>query len=229
VINRQKNLRILANTNNLPLGWWTLWDKRVGAMGNAMGTDHWSDLIDQARSGDDQAMDLLLVQLRNYLLFVVNAELNDKLQSKFGGSDVVQQSMLEAYQSIGQFRGASKVELMGWMKKIAIANLRDESRRYGGTKRRDPSREVSLTHTHQNISRPNRDEFSKVTERRETDEQLLIALRKLPDRQREVIEARHKEGQSYRQIASEMQVSENAVRKLWSRGIQNLKSVVGKL
>ena len=64
----------------------------------------WSVLIDRARGGDDCAMDTLLVRLRNYLLFVVNAELNMKLQSKFGGSDVVQQSMLEAYQSIGSFR-----------------------------------------------------------------------------------------------------------------------------
>jgi len=161
----------------------------AGAMGNAVEANHWTDLIDQARSGDDHAMDLLLVQLRNYLLFVVNAELSDALQSKFGGSDVVQQSMLEAYQSIDQFRGASKLELMAWMKKIAINNLQGS----------------------------------------EADEELVSALRKLPDRQREVIEARHKQGQSYRQIAKQMQVSENAVRKLWSRGIQNLKCAVGEL
>lgn len=201
----------------------------AGAMGNAVEANHWTDLIDQARSGDDHAMDLLLVQLRNYLLFVVNAELSDALQSKFGGSDVVQQSMLEAYQSIDQFRGASKLELMAWMKKIAINNLQDESRRYHGTKRRDPSREVSLGSMHQKISGPGDNKLSSLDQRSEADEELVSALRKLPDRQREVIEARHRQGQSYRQIAKQMQVSENAVRKLWSRGIQNLKCSVGEL
>jgi len=111
--------------------------------------------------------------------------------------------MLEAYQSIGQFQGASKTELMTWMKKIAIHNLHDEARRYQGTKRRDSSREVALGDTHQQILRSKTNASSELAGRRESEECLINALKKLPERQREVIEARHKEGRSYRQIADQ--------------------------
>lgn len=191
-----------------------------------IGQVDWFELIENARSGDENAMEAIISETRNYLLCIANGELNSALQSKFGGSDIVQQSLMEAHQSIVRFRGSTKAELKAWLKKIVVSNIVDESRRYKSTFRRNINREVSLKQDHENLARVNGKTASWHVGQNESKQILLKAVECLPDRQRQVIEARHRDGLTYAKIADEMQVSEVAVRKLWSRGIKVLKERV---
>ena len=188
----------------------------------------WQELIQQARAGDDAALGQIVSRVRNYLLFIANDAINPKLQSKLGASDIVQQSMLEAHQSIDRFNGTSEAEIRAWLRKIVLSNLIDSTRRYKDSACRSTDREVSIDKLSGPLPQPKTQTASWYVSRSEVEEQLLRAINRLPERQRQVIEARHRLGHSYREIASDMEVSEVAVRKLWSRGVVHLKKVLGE-
>lgn len=188
----------------------------------------WTNLIRQAREGDDSALGLIVSRLRNYLLLVANAEMQPSIRSKFCGSDIIQQSMLEAHQAIGAFRGTTESELKAWLKKIVLSNLVDETRRYQKTRKRDTSREVPVDWHAQPLAQPNGQTASWMVSKNEFDQQLFIAIHELPARQRHVIEARHRDAMPYSKIAVELNITEDAARKLWTRGVNSLKRTLSK-
>ena len=188
----------------------------------------WTNLIRQAREGDDSALGLIVSRLRNYLLLVANAEMQPSIRSKFCGSDIIQQSMLEAHQAIGAFRGTTESELKAWLKKIVLSNLVDETRRYQKTRKRDTSREVPVDWHAQPLAQPNGQTASWMVSKNEFDQQLFIAIHELPARQRHVIEARHRDAMPYSKIAVELNITEDAARKLWTRGVNSLRRTLSK-
>lgn len=185
----------------------------------------WPALINLARNGDDEALGLIITQLQEYLLVVANQGLSDNLQAKFGASDVVQQSLIEAQQSIASFNGNSEGEIRAWLKKIVLHNLVDSARRYTNTRSRDSEREIPFENIGQTLP-CNGETPSWFLRQDEIDLQLLTALNQLPERQRQVVEQRHRFGRTYEEIAAELGATEVAVRKLWSRAIKKLRHLL---
>ena len=81
-----------------------------------------------------------LEHFRGYLLLLARQQLDTRLQGKLDASDIVQQTLLEAYQDYGQFRGHNDAELAGWLRRILARNLSDALRRLT-TAKRDVARE----------------------------------------------------------------------------------------
>ena len=136
--------------------------------------------------------------------------------------------MLEAHQAIGAFRGTTESELKAWLKKIVLSNLVDETRRYQKTRKRDASREIPVDWHAQPLAQPNGQTASWMVSKNEFDQQLFIAIQELPARQRHVIEARHRDAMPYSKIAVELNITEDAARKLWTRGLNSLKRTLSK-
>jgi RNA polymerase sigma-70 factor (ECF subfamily) len=57
------------------------------------------------------------------------------LQSKIDASDIVQQTMLDAFAKRDQFRGSTDGELLAWLRQILKNNLADALRDHGRDKR----------------------------------------------------------------------------------------------
>ncbi|MGV3483165.1 MAG: sigma-70 family RNA polymerase sigma factor [Planctomycetaceae bacterium] len=166
-------------------------------------------------------MNLILQRFRDYLLLVAQRRMRPRLRAKFGASDVVQRGMLDASASIGMFRGSSEAEMRQWLKKIVVHTLIDETRRYTSTDRRRLDRE--LVAPNWCAVAPRENEPSHHVCCQEDDERLLLAIDRLPARQRYVVEARHKEGRSYADIAARLETTEGAARKLMARAIDELR------
>ena len=190
-------------------------------------TQDWPALIIAAREGCNVALGQIAAHVRDYLLLIANSGLGTRLQSKFDASDVVQYSMLDAQRGIANFQGSSEAEIRQWLKKIVIHNLTDEARKYTHTGSRNVHREVSI-HSPSVALQPSYDETpSWHFRRQELDLKLMHAVQRLPWRQRFVVEARHRFGYSYSQIASQLRISEGATRKLWSRAAKQLRIWLG--
>lgn len=185
---------------------------------------NWARLIDRARFGCDESLGTILLSVRNYLVIVAETNLGTRVRSKFDASDIVQQSMMEARESMDQFRGDSELEFRCWIKKIVLNNLTDEIRRYTNTDSRNVNLEVPEDYLKASGGHFDNDTPSWHMQRKEFDFRLAEAVSQLPNRQRFVIEARHRRGCSYSDIARQLEITEVSARKIWSRAAKQLRT-----
>ena len=173
------------------------------------------------------ALGELLELCRPYLLKVANEELAPDLYAKGGGSDLVQETFLEAQRDFGQFQGMTKDELVVWLRQILRNNLANFARRYHAAKRRISAEKRMLSETSSVDWRAvlTGDTSSPSSEVRFQEQAALLeqALQRLPDHYRQVIWLRHREDHSFKEIGTTMHCSAEAARKLWSRAVRRLK------
>jgi RNA polymerase sigma-70 factor, ECF subfamily len=169
-------------------------------------------------------------RLRPWLQMVAERELSDRLRGRVDASDIVQQTLLKAWQGESQFNGETQEERLAWLRMILKNTIRDHHRRLFGADRRGSGREQAATDLFASgdpglsqyaLQRgPTASgELSAVEEWLELDR----SLAQLSDEQREVIAMRHFEELSFAEISKRMNKSDPAVRMLWVRALRNLQ------
>jgi len=190
-------------------------------------------LIRKAKEADASAINSLLSRYRNYLAILAttgNKAERKNLNARFDDSDVVQNTLIDAFKDFAKFKGHKEPELMAWLRKMLACNLADLVREHHAEKR-DVNRQIqlaSLSKSSQRLERllpQNRDHPQKFTSRQEVVVMLADTLAQLPKDYREVIVMRHLQKASFDEIADQMGRSPGAVRMLWTRAIASLKVV----
>lgn len=191
------------------------------------------DLLQRARDGDGTAREQLFEKCRAYVRVVARAEVESWLQAKVDPSDLVQQTMLEVHRGFDQFRGMSEGEYLAWVRRILTRNATDYVRRYGGTGKRQVSREIRWQASAGDDSRTGNREPSDSLEtpselvmRHEDELQVAEALTRLPPDYREVILLRNLERLSFNEVAERMGRSRPAVQMLWMRALRKLEEIL---
>lgn len=166
---------------------------------------------------------------RSYLTLLARAGLGAYLQAKMDASDVVQQTLLEAYQASGQFRGNSMAERAVWLRQILARNLASMARDFGREKRnvkREQSLELVLEQSAANLGMWLADGASSPSQKAQREEsavRVALALNALSDNQREAVVLRHFEGRSLTEIGAALGCSTAAVAGLIYRGLKVLR------
>jgi RNA polymerase sigma-70 factor (ECF subfamily) len=177
--------------------------------------------------GADMAGDAL-GRFRGYLLLLARSRLDGRFRGKLDESDLVQQTLLEAHQGLGQFRGHTQEEFAAWLRQILARNLADEVRRIT-TGKRDQARERSLAGAHDSAARleawlaAEQSSPSEQAVRREQSDRLAGALAGLPEDQRRAVELHHLAGWPLDRIGAELGRSKEAVAGLLHRGLTRLR------
>lgn len=128
---------------------------------------------------------------------------------------------MEARESIEEFNGTSEGEMRQWLKRIVVNNLLDQTKQYTGTRKRSLAREKSMGLLD---FQSGQDTPSVMIRREESDAELKQLVSELPEKQRYVVEARHRFGMSNSDIAVQLGTSESNVRQLWSRAAKHLRN-----
>jgi RNA polymerase sigma-70 factor (ECF subfamily) len=171
-----------------------------------------------------------LERYRGWLGLLARLQVEPRFRAKFDASDIVQQTLLEAVRDWPKFRGGTEAELAAWLRRILAHVLLHEVRRYGGARRRDIGREVSLEEALAESSRrlgaalaaPGSSPSERAG-RHELELRLADALARLPADYAEIILLRNVEGLSHEEAAGRMGRGAGAVRMLWVRALARLR------
>jgi RNA polymerase sigma-70 factor, ECF subfamily len=191
-----------------------------------------AELLARARTRDPRELDALFAECRNYLGIVARAQLESWLRAKVDASDLVQQTMLEAYRDFDKFRGQTEAEWLAWLRQILNHNAANFIRHYRGTAKRQAHREVPLAPATDTSTTPRNDPAdhaespSQQLLRKEREWQVADALAQLAPDHREVILLRNLERLSFDEVAQRMGRSRPAVQMLWMRAIHKLQTLV---
>lgn len=189
-------------------------------------------LLAAARQGDGNSLGRLLELYRNYMALLARTQIDLHLQGRFGASDVVQETFLDAVRDFAGFRGSTEAELLAWLRQILICNLARAVQQQLAQKR-DLRREVSLE---QRLAAMHKSSVqfeaalagrgstpSAQAQRRERAALVADLLARLEPDYREVLVLRNLEGLSFAQVAQRMGRSSGAVRILWVRALEHFR------
>jgi RNA polymerase sigma-70 factor (ECF subfamily) len=190
-------------------------------------SDQVIEWIEAARGGSREALGRLLDACRAYLLVVANRNLAPDLGGKVGGSDLVQETLLEALRDFGRFEGRTEDELLAWLCRILLHNLANVTRQYRDTGKRNVAREVPLpdaprAEVQNGLIDPGASPSARAVAREQAEE-LERVLAGLPEHYRTVIRLRHLERRPFAEVGRLMGVSAEAARKLWLRALRQLR------
>jgi RNA polymerase sigma-70 factor (ECF subfamily) len=182
---------------------------------------------------DHQETGEMLERYRSYLRLLARLQIDPRLQTKLDASDVVQLTLLQAYQGLQGLRGQGEAEIAAWLRQILARNLA-HARRDFGREKRDVNRERSLEAAVEASSLrlqawliADQSSPSQQADRNEQVVRLAEALATLPEAQKEALVLHYWQDWPVADIARHLQRSATGVAGLLKRGLQQLRALLG--
>jgi RNA polymerase sigma-70 factor (ECF subfamily) len=175
-------------------------------------------------SDDGDAFTELDARYRGYLLFLARAYVEPRLQDRLDIEGVVQQTLVEAWQSAPDRAGWSI-----WLQRLLAHNLADELRELRAGKRnpvREQSLEANLAASSAQLANFLAAKQSSPSVKLAREEQALRvakALNQLLPAQREALILQHWHGWTLTEIGEHLNRSPAAVAGLLKRGLRQLR------
>jgi RNA polymerase sigma-70 factor (subfamily 1) len=181
-------------------------------------------------SSSTDAVNQALEEVRAYLETLTFIQIDPRLRSKFSRSDIVQETLVEAWLDLERIQALDSEGRKRWLRRMLLNNLRDEIDRYLDNQGRDVGREQSLDAAAAKSSCRIRDiliaEDSSPSDRllrEEEEEQLVEALSKLDVRQRNALILQKYHGWKLAEIAEHLGCTIGAVAGLHAHGLKKLR------
>jgi RNA polymerase sigma-70 factor, ECF subfamily len=171
-----------------------------------------------------------LERFRDYLRLLTRIQLGPRWKGRLDPSDIVQQTLLEAYGQRGQFRGQTDRAQGAWLRAILARNVADAIKAQSRQKRdvsRERSLEADLETSSARLGAWLAAEQSTPSEQAMRHEQAVLlanALAGLPQSQREALVLHYWQGCSLAEIAAQLDRTTDAVAGLLKRGLKQLRA-----
>jgi RNA polymerase sigma-70 factor (ECF subfamily) len=173
-----------------------------------------------------------LERFRDYLRLLTRVQVGRAWGGWLDPSDLVQQTLLEAYQKRDQFRGCTDQAQGAWLRAILARNVADAIRAQGRQKRdiaRERSLEAELEASSARLGAWLAAEQSTPSEQAVRHEQAVLlanALARLPRFQREALVLHYWQGCTLAEISGRLDRTTDAVAGLLKRGLKHLRLVL---
>jgi RNA polymerase sigma-70 factor (ECF subfamily) len=195
-------------------------------------------LIEQARAGDQAALNEILARHRSRLRRMVEMRLDARLHARIDASDVIQDAYLEVATRLGDYLREPKLPLFLWLRLVVGECLLKLHRRHLGAQMRDIGREVSLYRgalpaassaalAAQLLGRDTSP--TQAVMRAERLLRLQEALNSLEPIDREILSLRHFEELNRREAAQVLGIEEAAAAKRYLRALKRLKHTLADM
>ena len=174
-----------------------------------------------------------LERYRNYLRLLAGVKLASRPGSRIDPSDIVQETLLEAYERRELYRGDNDAERAGWLRAILARNVA-EALRAQGRQKRDVRRERSLEQEMAESSArlgallaANGPSPSECAAQHEQAIELANALARLSADQREALLLHYWQGCPLTEVSARLERTPGSVAGLLKRGLKNLREQLG--
>ncbi|WP_162657110.1 sigma-70 family RNA polymerase sigma factor [Tuwongella immobilis] len=192
-------------------------------------------LLEQARQGDPAAVARLLAEYREPLRRVIDLRLDPALARRVDASDIVQDVLLEANQRLTDYLRSPNMPFHLWLRHLAQDRIIDTHRQHRQAQRRSIDREQpiqrpawadesSLQLVAQLID-PEQTPASAVIQQ-ELQRRLDLAILRLEDSDRDIIQMRHHEQLSNQEVATILSLTEAAASMRYLRAIRKLRALL---
>lgn len=179
-----------------------------------------ASLISRARLGDQSELGMLLDSFRPFLTRLARQHIGPKLQVRFSGSDLVQDTLLTASQGFESFRGETEDELRNWLLQIFRSRLNDSLRKHLVAERRKMGLQDAGSCT---LQADSADSPSTEAMHNERAARLLAVMSELNQLDREILLLRYTEQLAFEQIAERVSLPLSNVWRRWSRSVEILR------
>lgn len=192
-------------------------------------------LLEQAKDGDDTAVNQLMDRHRNSLRQLVRMRLDQKIQRRVDVSDVVQDILVEANRRLQRYMDNPIMPFHLWLRQIGRDRIIDAHRRHRVSSRRSVDRE-------QPVSAPRGYDESSVqlaailgddrltpaaaALQKEIAGRIERAITKLDEKDSEIVIMRHYEMLTNQEIAAALGLTEPAASMRYLRAVRRLKAIL---
>jgi RNA polymerase sigma-70 factor (ECF subfamily) len=169
-----------------------------------------------------------LQRYQAYLETLTFIQIDPRFLSKFGWSDIIQKTLIEAWRALERIEAMDSEAQKPWLRRMLLNNLRDEIDHWK-TKQHDVYRERSLDEAVERSSCRLQDAIAAEDStpsakliKHEDEMRVLEALAQLPQRQREVVILKQYHEWKLAEIAEYLGCTTNAAAGLQDRGLAKL-------
>lgn len=196
----------------------------------ASGADLRSSVL--LRDPSPETIQQLIVRYRPLLRRLVEHHVPMHLSAKLDGSDLVQQTCLDAVRGASGVKARTRKQFLAWLQQLLRNNIRMANRRFVAASKRDVRREVALGDDGpRDVTVP----FALTDASRSPDENVMWveaakrleeSMSQLPLGVRTVLELHYIHGKTFVDIGTTVGRSADAVRMLETRALERLKKEV---
>ncbi|HQU46731.1 MAG TPA: sigma-70 family RNA polymerase sigma factor [Pirellulales bacterium] len=167
--------------------------------------------------------------LRPWLKMVAERELPASLRGRVEASDIVQQTLLDAWRGLHGFRGTTQAERLAWLRAILRRVVLQQGRSRFGTEKRGCGgerlqSELDLTDSRiESLAGGGQPTPAEQAATNETSLLLAKAIENLSPGDQQLIRLRHFEQLSHEQIAEQLGCAPATVRMRWVRALRKLR------
>jgi RNA polymerase sigma-70 factor (ECF subfamily) len=197
--------------------------------------DEIKPLLNQAKGGDESAVNALMDQHRNSLRQLIRMRLDQKIQRRVDVSDVVQDVLVEANRRLQRYLNEPIMPFHLWLRQIAKDRIIDAHRRHRVSAKRSVDREQQLapprgydqSSVHlASLLGDNQLTPAAAAVQQELAQRVEEAIAQLEERDCEIIVMRHYEHLSNQEIGEVLNLSEPAASMRYLRAIRRLKKLM---
>ncbi len=177
------------------------------------------EIVKRIQDGDGSAWEAFYERFHDGMLLAIRCRLGSGLRTHLQSEDILQSVMLEALGELDRFRPRGPGSLKHFLHLLVTRKIQDRADYFGAAKRKG---EVPLSAAMIDARAQPEPGYKDA----ESFEVLEAALNRLPERMREIILLRRIDGLSGAEAARVMKISNDAARKLFSRAMARLVSMM---
>jgi RNA polymerase sigma-70 factor (ECF subfamily) len=175
-----------------------------------------SDLLARAARGDRAAFDALLAQVEPRVRAFVRSRLRPGAGGRMDLDEIVQDTLVRAFQSIHTCRGKDLESFVRWLNGVARIAIIKASK---------PAHHTALEVV--NDAADSKPSAGRALQREERRQRLAAAVGGLSEDHRQVLQLSRLEGLSLKEVAARLGKSPEATKKLLGRALRKLRERFG--